>query len=122
MQGTSTGPATILQFRQDIEAQLRQQIREALEVALKEELAATLVSARHERTDPEVAAFPIRSVEVMARILRIQDVLVGPIHHRERLDEIASERCVTDPLVLDGVGVNPDSHSVAPASSRGIRE
>jgi len=51
MQETSTGPATILQFRQDIEAQLRKQIREALEVALKEELAATLASERHERTD-----------------------------------------------------------------------
>ena len=51
MQETSTGPATILQFRQDIEAQLRKEIREALEVALREELAATLASARHERTD-----------------------------------------------------------------------
>lgn len=51
MQETSTSPATILQFRQDIEAQLRQHIRDALEVALKEELAATLASARHERTD-----------------------------------------------------------------------
>ena len=51
MQETSTGPATILQFRQDIEAQLRREIREALEVALREELATTLASARHERTD-----------------------------------------------------------------------
>lgn len=51
MQETSTGPATILQFRQDIEAQLRKEIREALEVALREELAVTLASARHERTD-----------------------------------------------------------------------
>jgi transposase-like protein len=51
MQETSTGPATILQFRQDIEAQLRKEIREALEVALREELAATLASDRHERTD-----------------------------------------------------------------------
>ena len=51
MQETSTGPATILQFRQDIEAQLRQQISEAVEIALREELAATLASARHERTD-----------------------------------------------------------------------
>ena len=51
MQETSTGPATILQFRQDIEAQLRKEIREALEVALREELAATLASERHERTD-----------------------------------------------------------------------
>jgi transposase-like protein len=51
MQETSTGPATILQFRQDLEAQLRKEIREALEVALREELAATLASDRHERTD-----------------------------------------------------------------------
>jgi putative transposase len=51
MQETSTSPATILQFRQDIEAQLRRHIREALEVSLTEELAAALGSARHERTD-----------------------------------------------------------------------
>lgn len=51
MQETSTAPATILQFRQDIEAQLRKEIHEALEVALREELAATLASERHERTD-----------------------------------------------------------------------
>jgi transposase-like protein len=51
MQETSTGPATILQFRQDIEAQFRKQIREALEVVLREELAVTLASDRHERTD-----------------------------------------------------------------------
>jgi len=48
---TNTGPATILQFRQDLEAQLRQHIREALDVALQEELAAVLASVRHERTD-----------------------------------------------------------------------
>jgi transposase-like protein len=51
MQETSTSPATILQFRQDIEAQFRQHIREALDVALAEELAAALGSDRHERTD-----------------------------------------------------------------------
>jgi putative transposase len=51
MEETSTGPATILQFRQDIEGQLRRQIREALDVALAEELAAALASNRHERTD-----------------------------------------------------------------------
>jgi transposase-like protein len=51
MQETSTGTAAILQFRQDIEAQFRKQIREALEVALREELASTLGSERHERTD-----------------------------------------------------------------------
>jgi transposase-like protein len=51
MQETSTSSASILQFRQDIEAQLRRQVREALDVALKEELAAALASERHERTD-----------------------------------------------------------------------
>jgi transposase-like protein len=51
MQETSTSPATILQFRQDIETQFRRHIREALDVALAEELAAALGSDRHERTD-----------------------------------------------------------------------
>jgi len=51
MQETSTSPATILQFRQDIEAQFRRHIREALDVALAEELATALGSDRHERTD-----------------------------------------------------------------------
>ena len=51
MQETSTSPATILQFRQDIEGQFRRHIREALDVALAEELAAVLGSDRHERTD-----------------------------------------------------------------------
>jgi putative transposase len=51
MQETSTSPATILQFRQDIEAHFRRHIRKALDVALKEELSAALASGRHERTD-----------------------------------------------------------------------
>lgn len=51
MQETSTRPVTILQFRQDIEAQFRRHIREALDVALAEELAAALASDRHERTE-----------------------------------------------------------------------
>src|SRR6266852_8460013 len=51
MQETSTSPATILQFRQDIEAQFRRNIREALDTALAEELAAALGSAPHQRTD-----------------------------------------------------------------------
>jgi transposase-like protein len=50
MQETSTSQATILQFRQDIEAQFREKIREALDVALREELAVALASDRHERT------------------------------------------------------------------------
>ena len=40
MQETSTSPTPILQFRQDIEAQFRRHIREALDVALAEELMA----------------------------------------------------------------------------------
>src|SRR5713101_6260574 len=51
MQETSTSLATILQFRQDIEAQFRRHIREALDIALAEELAAALASDRHERTE-----------------------------------------------------------------------
>jgi putative transposase len=51
MQETSTSPATILQFRHDIEAQFRRHIREALDIALAEELAAALASNRHERTE-----------------------------------------------------------------------
>jgi len=50
MQETSTSPATILQFRQDIEAEFRRHIRAALDIALAEELAAALASNRHERT------------------------------------------------------------------------
>jgi putative transposase len=51
MQETSTRPGTILQFRQDIEAQFRRHIREALDVALAEEIAVALGSDRHERTE-----------------------------------------------------------------------
>ncbi|MGH9158455.1 MAG: transposase, partial [Vicinamibacteraceae bacterium] len=51
MQETSTSPATILQFRQDIEAQFRRHIREALDTALAEELAAALGSEPHQRTE-----------------------------------------------------------------------
>src|SRR5687768_3956968 len=51
MQETSTSPTTILQFRQDIEAQFRRHVREALDVALAEELTAALGSDRHQRTD-----------------------------------------------------------------------
>jgi putative transposase len=51
MQETSTSPGTILRFRQDIEAQFRRHIREALDVALAEELATALGSDRHERTE-----------------------------------------------------------------------
>ncbi len=50
MQDSSTAPTTILQFRQDIQARLRDRVREAIEATLDEELAAALGSARHERT------------------------------------------------------------------------
>lgn len=50
MQETNTSQATILQFRHDIEAAFRQKIREALDVALREEIAVALGSDRHERT------------------------------------------------------------------------
>jgi transposase-like protein len=41
----------VLQFRQDLETQLRQQVREAIETVLEGELTAALGSARHERTE-----------------------------------------------------------------------
>src|SRR5712692_9402394 len=42
IQETDTSRATILQFRQDMENQFRRQIREALDGALRQELAAAL--------------------------------------------------------------------------------
>ena len=51
MQESSTKPDVILQFRQDVERQLRHQIRQAVEMALNEELAAALASGRHERSE-----------------------------------------------------------------------
>jgi transposase-like protein len=51
MQETSTSQAAILQFRLDLEVEFRRKIREALDVALREELAAALGSDRHERTE-----------------------------------------------------------------------
>ena len=51
MEESSTKVGTILQFRQEVERQLREQIREAVEVALDEELAAALGSDRHDRTE-----------------------------------------------------------------------
>ena len=51
MQETSIRPRSILQFRQDIEVQLRRHIREAVEVSLTEELAAALASQPYERRE-----------------------------------------------------------------------
>jgi transposase-like protein len=50
MQEPNTNHASVLQFRRDLEAELRKQIQEAIEVSLDEELAAALGSGRHERT------------------------------------------------------------------------
>jgi transposase-like protein len=51
MDESTTRPVSILEFRQSIEAQLRRHIREALEVSLREELAAALHADRHQRSD-----------------------------------------------------------------------
>jgi putative transposase len=51
MQEPTTSPTTMRQCRQDIEAPFRRHIREALDVALQEELAAALGSERHERPE-----------------------------------------------------------------------
>ncbi len=50
MQESSTKFGTILQFRQEVERQLRDQIREAIEVALDEELVAALADGHARRT------------------------------------------------------------------------
>lgn len=42
---------SILRFRQDLETQLRQHVREAIETVLEAELTSALGSARHERTE-----------------------------------------------------------------------
>ncbi|HEV3062336.1 MAG TPA: transposase [Vicinamibacterales bacterium] len=46
-----TNHPSVLQFRQDLETQLRQHVREAIEVVLEGELTAALGSAGHERTE-----------------------------------------------------------------------
>jgi transposase-like protein len=51
MQGLAQAPARSFSFGQDIEAQFRRHIREALDVALAEEIAVALGSDRHERTE-----------------------------------------------------------------------
>ncbi len=53
MQETSTSPGTILQFRQDIKAQFRRHIREVLDIALAEELAAG-ARVQSPRTHPPI--------------------------------------------------------------------
>ena len=50
-ESSNTNHPSILQFRQDLETQLRQQVREAIETVLEVELTGALGSARHERTE-----------------------------------------------------------------------
>ena len=69
MEETSTGPATILQFRQDIEEQFRRHIRDALDVALAEELAAALASGLVEQGLMQIDDFGERQVPHQARRL-----------------------------------------------------
>ena len=42
MQDSSTAPTAVLQFRQDLQAKLREGVRRAIEAVLKEELLAAL--------------------------------------------------------------------------------
>jgi transposase-like protein len=46
-----TDNPSVLQFRQDLETQLRQQVRDAIETVLQVELTEALGSARHERSE-----------------------------------------------------------------------
>jgi len=46
-----TDHPSVLQFRQDLETQLRQQVREAIETVLQAKLTEALGSARHERSE-----------------------------------------------------------------------
>ena len=50
MQDSSTAPVAVLQFRQDLQAKLRDGVRRAIEAVLEEELVAALGAADHVRT------------------------------------------------------------------------
>ncbi len=50
MQDSSTGPGSVLQFRQDLQTKLRDGVRRAIETVLEEELLAALGADAHERT------------------------------------------------------------------------
>jgi putative transposase len=50
MQDSSTAPGLVLQFRQDVQAKLRDGVRRAIEAVLEEELLAALGADAHERT------------------------------------------------------------------------
>lgn len=50
MQDSSTAPTAVLQFRQDVQARLRDRVRRAIEDVLEEELRAALGAADHVRT------------------------------------------------------------------------
>lgn len=50
MQDSSTAPSVVLQFRQDLQAKLREGVRRAIEAVLEEELLAALGADDHVRT------------------------------------------------------------------------
>jgi transposase-like protein len=50
MQDSSTSPGSVLQFRQDLQATLRDRVRRAIETVLEEELMAALGAETHART------------------------------------------------------------------------
>ena len=50
MQDSSTAPSAVLQFRQDLQAKLRDGVRRAIETVLEEELLAALGADDHVRT------------------------------------------------------------------------
>jgi transposase-like protein len=50
MQDSSTGPTSVLQFRQDLQTKLRAGVRRAIETVLEEELLTPLGADAHERT------------------------------------------------------------------------
>lgn len=50
MQDSSTSPSSVLQFRQDLQAKLRDGVRRAIETVLEEELVAALGADDHVRT------------------------------------------------------------------------
>jgi hypothetical protein len=75
MQDSSTAPTTILQFRQDIQARLREGVREAIEATLDEELTAALgsVPSRANGRAPRLSARRDRPEE--RRTLAFRDFL-----------------------------------------------
>lgn len=119
MQETNTSPATILQFRQDIEAPFRRHIREALDTALAEEIAAALGSAPHQRTDQRrgyrngSVERTITTPEGTRRLTVPRGRIAGPNDrttefHRQLLPRYARRMREVDEAILSGYlgGVN----------------